>query len=379
MILQGLTVEDHITLIVCEVSALGLRRLRSLDGSQDLLIALAALRFLLLRDVAHVSHDLLGAGGRILGVISAAVVEVEDLGPLSENRLRCECNVDGEASTAGPLPSGLSGPTGANFEETASVRLRDLVRAECEDNRSYVVRLECLHHLLRHNGAGHVGACVRCDGVDEDVVLFAFSCQSTREPEDTTLGGSVVGLPEVAVDTRGGGGVDDTAILLLQHVRPRSLADLVCAAKVDIKDLMELLVVHVGECLVAQDTGVVDDNVDTAESIDRSLYHSVTVLSTGLDADCLASKLLNLLDSVVGVDQIVDNNLGAVLCELKSVDASKTSTSARDQRNLSLVVYFLRLGVFGQLLRLLKERHEVCYTSGVAGRREVGNAVPLLQ
>lgn len=136
--------------------------------------------------VLHVGHDLLQAVLSLLGVVCAAIVEVDDLLPVLNNLLRNQGNVNGEAVATGSLPSGLADPTAADLVQAAG-GVRALVAAESEDKRSNVVGLEGVNHLLRHDGGGHGGTGVGSNGVDVDAVLEALESKGTREAENTAF------------------------------------------------------------------------------------------------------------------------------------------------------------------------------------------------
>jgi len=192
-------------------------------------------------------------------------------------------------------------------------------------------------------------------------------------------GSSVVGLAKVAIDTAGGGGVQDTAVLLLKEVGPGGLGDLVGATGVDVHDGVPEVVVHVGEGLVAEDTGVVDNNVDTAEGVDGDLDNGITVLGGVLGTDSLATHLLDLVDDIIGVDKVVDDDGSTVLGKSQAVGAADTSATASDEGNAAGEVELLALLVGAHLLGLLEEGQEVVGTAGVLGVGEVDDLVPLLE
>ena len=47
--------------------------------------------------------------------------------------------------------------------------------------------------------------------------------------------------------------------------------------EVDIKDIYELLILHVSKRLIAKDAGVVDEDIDTPVLVDNCLHDSITV------------------------------------------------------------------------------------------------------
>ena len=85
--------------------------------------------------------------------------------------------------------------------------------------------------------------------------------------DDAQLGGGVVRLPEVADQPGGRGHVHVRAAALLLEVRRRGAADVEAALQVHREHLVELGLAHAVEHHVAQDAGVVDDDVDAAEGV----------------------------------------------------------------------------------------------------------------
>jgi hypothetical protein len=146
---------------------------------------------------------------------------------------------------------------------------------------------------------------------------------------------------------------------------------------VNLVDDVPLVVGHVGESLIAEDASVVDDNVDATPGVNGCLNDSLAVLHIGLVANGLSTELLDLLNNIVRVDKIVDDDLCAALGQLKSVDATKTSTSAGDNSNLAREVELLTLGVGRELAGLLEQLKSIGRTLGVLRLREVDDILPL--
>ena len=92
----------------------------------------------------------------------------------------------------------------------------------------------------------------------------------------------------------------------------------------NIDDGVPEVVVHVGEGLVTQNTGVVDKDINASKSINGRLDNSLTVFTRGLVANSLSTKLLDLLNNGVGVDQVVHNNSSTKLSKLQGIGTAKT-------------------------------------------------------
>jgi hypothetical protein len=69
---------------------------------------------------------------------------------------------------------------------------------------------------------------------------------------------------------------------------------------VDLEDQVPILVLDILEADVSQDTSVVDEDVDTAERLDRSVDDLVAVLYRVVVCDGLSASLLYLVDDDIG-------------------------------------------------------------------------------
>ena len=173
---------------------------------------------------------------------------------------------------------------------------------ELRDQRRHELGLERVEQLRRQHGLGHARAGDRRDRVDEDVALLALERERLREAVEAELGHRVVRLAEVAVDAGGRRGHDDAAVAGVAHVRPRGVGDAERAEHVDLVDEVPVGLRHLRERDVAEDAGVVDDDVDLAERVDRGLDDLVAVLDRVVVGDRLAAGGLDLGDDLVGGD-----------------------------------------------------------------------------
>ena len=109
-----------------------------------------------------------------------------------------------------------------------------------------------------------------------------------------------------------------------------------------VDDRVPFLLGHVGQHAVAQDAGVVDDDVQIAERLDRRVDQALRALPrrhTVAVGDCLAAHALDLLHDLLGraeiaartVDRgahVVDHHVGAVGREAEGVFAPDAPAGA---------------------------------------------------
>ena len=124
------------------------------------------------------------------------------------------------------------------------------------------------------------------DGVDVDLELAPLLGDRLGQADDAGLAGGVVGLAGVAEGARGRGHVDDLAehllaflaLLLgrLAQVRRGGADHAERHHGVDVEHRLELLVGHLVDRRVERVAGVVDDDVDLPERVDRRLRRAAS-------------------------------------------------------------------------------------------------------
>lgn len=75
----------------------------------------------------------------------------------------------------------------------------------------------------------------------------------------------------------------------------------------DLHDQVPVLILDVLEADISQDTGIVDEDIDSAESTDGSLDDALAVLDRVVVGDGLSARGLDLVDDDVGSLSIVSN------------------------------------------------------------------------
>ena len=122
------------------------------------------------------------------------------------------------------------------------------------------------------------------------------------------------------------------------------------ALEVHLDHRVPLRLAHVGEHAVAQDAGVVDEDVEAAEGVDGGLHEAlgaVPVADVVGVGDGLAAHGLHLVDHLLGragvvalavhrAAEVVDHDLGAVVGEEERVLAADPPPGARDDRDATL-------------------------------------------
>src|SRR5690606_28390572 len=149
-----------------------------------------------------------------------------------------------------------------------------VVAGEVADGRGDIGRsaqaahgLQLLHALVdlvgeagRHVGLDEAGG----DDVGRHALAAEFAGKGLGETDEAGLGGGVVGLAGVAHHAGGAADVDDAAEAALHHGPGGSAAGDEGALEVHADDLVELLIAHAHQQVVAGDAGVVDEDVEPA-------------------------------------------------------------------------------------------------------------------
>lgn len=240
--------------------------------------------------------------------------EVDDILPLCSDGARCESLISLQVNTIGSLPSQFSNVTSTRFEYTTSLG----VRFVCKDSneRDDPLRLKLLEDIGRHDSLGHSAGCDRGDDVAKDVVLQALLCESLGETDEGKFGSftivstrswlryssprtRIVRLTKRTKQAGSRSSANESAVLLFPEVRPCSSCALVCAQDVNLVDQVPVCLFHVLEADIAQDTSIVDENIDPPKGIDRSLDDVLSVLNGVIVGNRLTACGFDFLDDFV--------------------------------------------------------------------------------
>lgn len=133
--------------------------------------------------------------------------------------------------------------------------------------------------------------------------LAAAGCQSNRGFTPALQMGAltrVICLTKVAKQASSRRCVDNATVLLFPEVWPCCPGALIGALDVDLEDQVPVLVLDILEADISQDAGVVDEDVNTAKRLYRSVDNLVTVLYGVVVCDGLSAGLLYLIDDDIG-------------------------------------------------------------------------------
>lgn len=125
---------------------------------------------------------------------------------------------------------------------------------------------------------------------------LAASLVSHVSSDTDTTHTRVVSLTEATEQTGGRSSVHNTAILLFTEVGPGGSSTLVGTIGVDLVDQIPVLILHILKADIAQDTGVVNQDVDAAEVLDSGVDDAFTVLDAIVVGNGLAAGSSNLVD-----------------------------------------------------------------------------------
>src|SRR5271163_4612764 len=131
--------------------------------------------------------------------MSGVSAEISDLLPFTGDIFRSQGFSGRKMDSFGSFPSDTSSESRSDFKQGTSCRT--FITSKENNCRSNVVGFEFCNDFFWHDCSSHVCSCGRCNGVDEDVVLLSFSCESPREAYDCKLGRRIIGLSKVTVDT----------------------------------------------------------------------------------------------------------------------------------------------------------------------------------
>lgn len=190
----------------------------------------------------------------------------------------------------------------------------------------------------------HAGIADRANGIDLNADFLPFDRQYPRQANEPGLGGTIVGLAELAEEAGSGGGEDDAAGALCAHELPGWKRDVKSSVEMNIEDRVDHGLVHLVERLVPQDAGVVDQYVNPTEGVDCSLHDGRSTLPGGyavVVGNGAAAEGDDLVDDPLGrgfrsaaaVDaaaNVVDDHIGTALTKLERVGAAETASCTGD-------------------------------------------------
>ena len=190
----------------------------------------------------------------------------------------------------------------------------------------------------------HVGLdTTRGNAVDGDPAHTKVRRERLNHTDDGHLGGVVQHMVPHAQQTRGDGAHQDQAAVVLQ-VLPGGLADEELRARVQVEDVVELLLGDLLRLVPGFRAGVAHDDVDLAERLLGVLEQPLDLgflRYVGLDGDGLRARpgRFNLLAYFVGgglAVGVVHDHAAAALAQLDGAATADTTAGAGDEGDLAV-------------------------------------------
>ncbi len=171
------------------------------------------------------------------------------------------------------------------------------------------------------------------DGVDPDAMLDRLQCQRAGQLRQRTLRSRIGGDGRKGEVRRIGGDIDDRPRAVGHHCLDRFAAMQESRSGIDRLDALPVLAGHVHHQLVDDDAGIVDQDVESAEALDRQAHRPLrgpVFGDVGLKRHQPRSS--EFLDRRVDV---FGNDLGTSLVQQQGDRLADTTGSASDQRDLA--------------------------------------------
>ena len=179
------------------------------------------------------------------------------------------------------------------------------------------------------------------------VVLGAFQRQRLHQAHQRQFGRAIIGLAKIAVQPGGRRRHQDAAIALLAHQFPHSLRAVDTADQVNVHHGAEIVQRHLHECLVAQDAGIVDQDIDAAPTfldVGDHLFHSRHVGDAGAIGHGFAAERGDFIHNglrrrerrartIASAAEIVDDHLGATPRQIKRIGPAQAAAGTGNNGN----------------------------------------------
>src|SRR5919198_3210653 len=244
----------------------------------------------------------------------------------------------------------------AHAENLAGNPLR-AIRGEIDRKRRDLFRRHLLHAFdprlfLRRLGRYRIDhACPgeRRNAVRTHLEALHVERDAAGKPDDAELGRHVIGLAEIADQRRGRGHVHEGTAILLAEMRGAGPAHVEGTIEVDRQHVRPVRPAHAMEDAVAQNAGIVDQNVDAPECGERGVHDLLGILRLGdreRGGDRLASTALDLVHHLVrgrGIAtgtfearaDVADDDAGALAGQQHGDGPPDAAPSAGDDRDLA--------------------------------------------
>ena len=184
----------------------------------------------------------------------------------------------------------------------------------------------------------------RAYGNSGNAVLAQLHCHYVGHHQNSSLGHAVEAVSRLFLECGNRGSADNAAFAVCLHVLCQLGSYDISALDVNVNDLVEHIVLAVDQQAGAADTGVVEQAVDLAESLNACLNRCSDLLAVGgvcLYGNRLTACLVDLLCGRCCAVQIHINgdHLCAVACAYLCSCLADTACCARNKKHLVLQLH----------------------------------------
>jgi hypothetical protein len=138
------------------------------------------------------------------------------------------------------------------------------------------------------------------NNIGMNVIFRPLLRQRFREANQSQLGSRIIALAKASKKTRGRRSINDPSILLFSEIRPSSSSTFVGTLNMNGDDQIPVLVFHVLETDVSEDTSIVDQDIDSAIVLDGGVDDLLAVCDAVVVRYCSAARGFDFIDDDIG-------------------------------------------------------------------------------
>jgi hypothetical protein len=132
-----------------------------------------------------------------------------------------------------------------------------------------------------------------------NVVFRTLLCQRLRKTNHRQLSRGIIRLTEASKQTRSTGSIDNSSELLFPEMRPSSSCALIRPLNMYRDDQIPILIRHILERNITENTSIVEQDVDTTVVLDSCFDDLLAIGDTVVVGYCFAACGFDLVDDYI--------------------------------------------------------------------------------